>query len=156
MPRRGTIQVNVTFGRHEAHLYEYLRAVAGERGVSRYIKELIEEDMLRAKGVRMLAYKMLLERAFKEWAWCPRCGTHAQLTRIEKTPEGFRFVYWCSDCGMGYSRVLTSAELSACEEAGRLISGLSSEAVAEAGKRRREFLERLKDKKGLLEALPDQ
>jgi len=155
MTRKGTMQVNITFGRHEAHLYEYLKAVAGEKGVSRYVKELIEEDMLRARGVRMLAYKMLLERAFREWAWCPRCGTHAQLARIERTPEGFRFVYWCSDCGMGYSRVLTSAELSACEEAGRLIARLGAEAVSGAAKRRRELLEKLRDKEELLKALPD-
>ena len=156
MTRKGTMQVNVTFGRHEAHLYEYLRAVAGERGVSRYIKELIEEDMLGAKGVKMLAYKMLLERSFKEWAWCPICGTHAQLTRIERTPEGFRFIYWCSDCGMGYNRVLTSEELSACEEAGELISKLSTEAILGSVKRREELLEKLKDKEEFLKSLPDQ
>ena len=156
MPRKGIMQVNITFGRHEAHLYEYLKTVAGKKGVSKYIKELIEEDMMRTKGVRVLAYKMLLEKVFKDWAWCPRCGTHAQLMRIEEEKGGFRFVYWCSDCGMGYSRLLTPAELLACEEVKDIISKLSEEMISKEAKKRQKFLELLRDKDKRVKALVDK
>jgi len=150
------MQVNITFARHEAHLYEYLKEAARGKGISKYMKGLIEEDMLKARGVRTLALKALLERVFKEWAWCPRCGTHAQLMKIEEEKGGFKFIYWCSDCGMGYNHVLTAAELQACEEAGELVSKLSKKAISEEAEKQRKFLELLKDKRRLVKALVDK
>ncbi|RLF11029.1 MAG: hypothetical protein DRJ69_02370 [Thermoprotei archaeon] len=150
------MQVNITFARHEAHLYEYLRAVAGERGISKYLKGLIEEDMLGTRGVRVLASKMLLEKVFKEWAWCPRCGAHGQFVNFREEKKGYRFFYWCPHCEMGYSHLLTPAELSVCEQLEKAVSKLLREGLPEEARKRQKTLELLRDRDKRVKALVDK
>lgn len=139
MPRRGTIQVNVTFRRDEAALYRHLVTVAGRKGVSGYIKSLILEDMLRMSGISSLATQIVLEKVFREWAWCERCGTHAELRKVEEIPEGIRAIYWCSDCGMGYNKVLRRSQIAGFEEVREILDRVR-ETISEGARRRHEAL----------------
>jgi len=129
MPRKGTMQINITFRRDEADLYDWLKENAGEEGMSSYIKRLIRRDMMKDAA----ALQIIIKKAFSEWAWCPRCGTHAELRNIEETPLHIKLVYWCSECGMGYNKTINKTELDninkISEIMGRVAKTIPNESV---------------------------
>ena len=143
MPRKGTMQVNITFRRDEAHLYSWLRSMAREEGVriSDYVKRLIRRDMTKD----VVALEIIVKRAFSEWAWCPRCGTHAELRSVEKEPDHIKLVYWCSECGMGYSKTISKGELDSFDKVGEIMSRIAGTIPDKAAEKHEKIKRLTKD-----------
>ena len=150
MPRKGTMQVNITFKRSEADLYNWLVTVAGKDGISDYIKKLIQADMLQVLGISAIAARMIVEKAFSEWIWCERCGSRAQPCKIRNDkPDEIEIIYWCEECGMGYKKVIKRSDIAGFDEIRKIIARARGTISDDAEKRYeavRKLSKRLKGK----------
>ena len=142
MPRKGTMQINITFRRDEADLYDWIMTVAGKDGVSSYIKRLIKADMNQVLGLSAIATRVVMEKIFSEWAWCERCGAHAELRKVKEEPDRIEFIYWCSSCGMGYKKILNKSEVSNFDEIRRIVAK-ARETISKDAEKKHEALREL-------------